>query len=102
MPFAGPNTSGDGHVFAVGGMKSSIWNGAFVNALVNGPPVVPAVESEHVAASGGLVRFTSSCLRQVYAFPAWLTCVVCAASALARPFTPSQPPYRLSKLWFSS
>src|SRR5215831_3175241 len=100
MPLAGPNTSGDGHVFAVGGMYVSIWNGAFVKWLVNAPPVLPVVESLHSALSGGEVRFTSSCLRQEYAFPAWLTCVVCAASALARPFTPSQPPYRLSKLWF--
>jgi hypothetical protein len=71
----------------------------FGNALVN---VVPVVESVHVAASGGDVRLTSSCFRHVNGVPFWLTCVFSAAVAFALPFTPSHPPYRLSKLWFSS
>src|SRR5262249_4485625 len=95
----GPNTVGFGQVTSCGWMKASIWNGAFVNALVNDGVTV---ESVHVAASGGDVRLTSSCCRQLNAVPLWFTCVVCAASALARPLTPSQPPNRLSKLWFSS
>ena len=79
-----------------------VFSSAFVKWLENGPPVVPAVESLHTTESGGDVRFTSSCFRHEYATPAWLTCVVCAASAFARPFTFSHPPKRLSKLWFSS
>ena len=72
----------------------------FENALLNDDPVV---ESVHVVASGdGEVRLTSSCLRQLNGAPDWFTWVVCAASALPRPLTPSQLPYRLSKLWFSS
>jgi len=78
-------------------------NGAFPKWLTKLPPGVPGVVSVHVVVSGlGAWRFASFCFRQVYALPASLTCVVCAVSALARPLTPSQPPYRLSKLWFSS
>jgi hypothetical protein len=70
-----------------------------VKALANDVPVVVSV---HVVASGdGDVNFTSFCFRQLYGTPACVTCVVWAASALARPLTPSQPPKRLSKLWFS-
>ena len=78
-------------------------NGSFAKWLAKLPPGVPGVESVHVAVSGlGACRFASFCLRQLYALPASFTCVVCAASAFERPLTPSQPPYRLSKLWFSS
>ncbi len=51
-------------------------------------------------------RFASSWYRHSYGAnelgPVCPSCVVCAASASERPRVPSQPPYRLSKLWFSS
>src|SRR3954469_10710983 len=86
---------GDGHVFAVAGISGSIVNHVFLNALEN-----ECALSVHVEASAA--RFTSFWRRHVYAVPCWSTCVVWAASAFFRPFTPSHPPYRLSKLWFSS
>src|SRR3954447_21581432 len=89
-----------GHVVSAGLMNVSIWNGAFVNALVNAAPVAGFVSLHDCGWTAA--RFTSSCSRHAYGLPFWSTCVFCAAVALARPFTPSQPPYRLSKLWFSS
>src|SRR6266516_760638 len=92
VPFATPGgcanaSEGFGHVVAVAGMNLSIVKNVFVNALA-----MLCAESVHVALSGGDVRLTSFCNRQEYAAPAWSTCVVCAVSALAIPFTPSQPP----------
>src|SRR5689334_24463556 len=90
---------GAGQLVAVGATTSSIAKGRFGKALSNDDAVVVSV---HVAASGdGDVNFTSFCFRQVYGFPPCPTWAVWAASALARPLTPSQPPKRLSKLWFS-
>src|SRR6059058_5807219 len=86
-----------GHVVSAGLMKSSIVNGPFRKWLVN---VVPVVASVHVA--GSAARLTSFCIRHVYGWPASLTWVFFSAGAVVRPRTPSQPPYRLSKLWFSS
>ena len=80
-------------------MYCSIENGAFGKWLVNGVPVEVSVQSP---GSGGDVRLTSFCSRQVYSSPFCAIWFVCASGASARPFTPSQPPYRLSKLWFSS
>ena len=51
----------------------SIEKGALVNALENDVPVVVSV---HVAGSGGDVRLTSFCLRQLNGVPAWLTWIV--------------------------
>src|SRR5690348_4265119 len=76
-----------GHVVSDGLMKSSIVNGAFVNALVN---VVPVVESVQFA--GSAARLTSSCIRQLYGVPASFSCVVLSGVAALRPRTPSQPP----------
>jgi hypothetical protein len=76
-------------VVSAGAMKSSIRNGSLVKWLSNG---VAVVVSWQVALRGGVARLTSSCSRHVKGVPAWLTWVVCAASALARPLTPSQPP----------
>jgi hypothetical protein len=74
--------------------------------LGNGVAVVVSV---HVVLSGaaGLAgdcacRFTSSWYRHWNGTPFSFTWSVCAGSAFSRPLTPSQPPYRLSKLWFSS
>ncbi len=97
-PF-GANTPGCGHVRASFGMNASIENGAFGKWLLNAVPVLVSVQS---AGCGGDVRLTSFCSRQLYRSPFWPIWFVRAASAFARPFTPSQPPYRLSKLWFSS
>src|SRR3954451_20358871 len=98
--FENANSGFGGHVLSAGLMKLSIVNGAFPKWLVNGPPGGPGVASLHVCESAA--RLTSFCFRQLYVLPAWLTCFVWVASAFDRPFTPSQPPYRLSKLWFSS
>jgi hypothetical protein len=70
-------------------------NGAFAKWLVNEEPVVVSV---HSVPSGGEARFTSTWRRHVNGVPAWLTCVVWAGVAVVSPLTPSQPPYRLSKL----
>src|SRR5690349_10710442 len=88
-PF-GANTPGCGHVRASFGMYASIENGAFLKWLVNAGD--PGVASAQSAGSGGDVRLTSFWKRQLKIFPASLTCSVCAASAFARPLTPSQPP----------
>src|SRR5438552_13164431 len=88
----GANTPGCGHVRASFGMYCSIEKGAFVKWLTNVVPVVVSVQS---ADSGeGAVRLTSFCNRQSYGVrdAASPTSSVCASSALARPFTPSQPP----------
>jgi hypothetical protein len=88
-PFGKLNAlSAGGHVFAVPGMNWSIVKNRFVNALANDVAVVASVQ---VAPSGGVARFASFCFRHVKGAPAWLTWVWCEA-ALARPFTPSQPP----------
>ena len=68
-------TPGSGQVVAVGGISESIVNGAFVKWLVN---VVAVVESVHVAGSGGDVRFTSCCSRQLNGSPDWFTCLTLA------------------------
>ena len=85
----GAETPGAGHVVAAGGMKSSIVNGALVKWLVNAVGVVVSVQRDD---SGGEVRLTSSCCRQAYGVPAWLTWRVCAGSAVRSPRTPSQRP----------
>src|SRR5579871_5981760 len=98
LPFATPfaaKTPGAGQVVSVGAMKLSIAKGLFANALLNAVPC--AFVPEHVCVSGGTVRFTSTCCRQLHGEPFWSTCVQVAAVAFERPFTPSQPPYRLSK-----
>src|SRR5580765_1001812 len=97
-PF-GANTPGCGHVRASFEMYCSIEKGALVKWLENGAPVLVSVQSD---GCGGDVRFTSFCSRQLYRRPFWPIWFVRAASAFERPFTPSQPPYKLSKLWFSS
>src|SRR4029077_2115505 len=86
-------------------------NGLLVKWLVKAVAVVLSVQS---AARGGEGRVTAFWSKQVYAcegrHPACgvgkqvscVTWIVWAAGALARPLTPSHPPYRLSKLWFSS
>ena len=102
LPFGTPcaaKTFGGGHVVAVAGMNESMLNGELVKSLLNGLPL--ASVPEHATGCGGDVRFTSFCSRQVYAVPFIPICVICAEVAPERPFTPSQPPYRLSKLWFS-
>jgi len=91
-PWAAKAPTGFGQVVALAGMNWSIRNGEFLNALV----------ALQLAVSGGTVRLTSFCGRQASGAPAWSTWVVCAWSAFDSPSTPSQPPYRLSKLWFSS
>src|SRR5512133_2329423 len=85
-PF-GAKTPGCGHVRASFGMYCSIENGAFTKWLANG-----GVVFVHVADNGGDVKFTSFWSRHWYAAPDCPTCVVCEASAFARPLTPSQPP----------
>src|SRR2546422_11253879 len=99
-PF-GAKTPGCGQVLALEGIYSSIEKGVLPKWLLNGvlllAGTVPVVSS-HVASSGGDVRFTSFCRRQLKVDPSCLICSVWAASALARPFTPSQAPDRLSKL----
>ena len=60
-PF-GAKTPGCGQVRALAGMYVSMPNGAFGKWLVN---VVAVVVSVHVAVSGGEVRLTSFCKRQV-------------------------------------
>jgi hypothetical protein len=90
LPCANASSGFGGHVVSVGASQSSIVNGALTKWLMKLPPGVPGVESEHVA--GSAARFTSLIFRQLYAFPASLTWVVCAASAFAVPFTPSQAP----------
>ena len=92
--------SGFGHVAAVAGMKSSIVNGWFRKWLAYAMPF--GVVLLQTLESGGVVRFTSSWNRHEYGTPFWSTCVTCDPVAFWGPFTPSQPPYRLSKLWFSS
>jgi hypothetical protein len=57
--------------------------------LLNAVPVVVSVQ---VVLSGGDVRLTSFWSRHWYGVPLWPTWRVCAASACARPVTPSQPP----------
>src|ERR1044072_6820394 len=82
----GPGTGlSCGQVVSVGLMIGSIRNQVF--------------DSPHVPVCATML--TSSCGRHGYALPFWSTCVVLPATAFARPLTPSQPPYRLSKLWFS-
>ena len=68
---------------------------------------IPCAPSWQVLDSGGEVRLTSSCSRQPYGVPSWAVCVVVAAVASGSPstcwpLTGPQPPYRLSKEWFSS
>src|SRR5690349_15674158 len=93
VPFRKPCAAnvpfGFGHVVSDGAMSESIRNGAFGNALENAVDVVLSV---HVEVSGGDVRLTSFCIRQVKGAPAWLRWMVWAGSALAMPFTPSHPP----------
>src|SRR5438067_508205 len=90
-PF-GAKTPGCGHVRAPAGMYASMLNGWLVKWLVKVVPVVESVQS----GPGADTRFTSFCIKQVYAGGGdvllCITWVVCAASAAARPFTPSQPP----------
>jgi hypothetical protein len=58
IPFGCANASeAPGQVVAVDGMKLSIVNHVFSNALS-----MPCSASWQVAGSGGYVRFTSSCL----------------------------------------
>src|SRR5438874_943027 len=97
-PF-GAKTPGCGQVRASFGMYCSMLKGVLRKWLVKVVLVVVSVQS---AGSGGDVRLTSFCSKQWYGAPACPICVVWPASALARPLTASQPPYRLSKLWFSS
>src|SRR5262249_23968058 len=95
MPLAGPLTFCAGHVFAVAGMNASILNSAPLKKwLVNMVPVT----SVHCEESGGTVRLTSTCLRQVKAGPAWFSFGSAPGFAFERLLTPSQPPYKLSKL----
>src|SRR5947209_1420134 len=94
VPFAQPfgranSWPGCGHVVSDGAMKSSIVNHVFGKWLTN---VVAVVRSVQSAGSGGEVRLTSFCIRHVYGEPPCPICVVWAASAFARPFTPTQPP----------
>src|SRR3954449_7034125 len=89
-----------GHVVSAGLMKSLMLKRSFGKWLVNAAPDAGFVSLHDCGWTAA--RFTSSCSRHAYGWPFWSTCVFCAAVALARPFTPSQPPYRLSKLWFSS
>ena len=86
-PF-GAKTPGCGQVSALAGRMLSMLNSAFVNALEG----AVAGGSVQVAASGGDVKFTSSCFRHVNGAPAWSICLTWAVVAFARPFTPSQPP----------
>ena len=58
----GADTPGAGHVVADAGMNSSIRNGSLKKWLLNAFDVVVSV---HRAESGGDVRFTSFCSRQV-------------------------------------
>ena len=94
--------AGSGQVASVGLMKRSIANGLFVKWLTTLCAV--SVQS---AGWGGLASLASFCGRQESFVPSWATWVVCAAVARGRPFTrcpltEPQPPYRLSKEWFSS
>ena len=66
-------------MFAEAGMCWSMVNGSFPNALVNAVPVVMSV---HIDGRGGELRLTSFCQRQAKGFPAWLTWMVWAVSAL--------------------
>src|SRR6266550_3727966 len=104
-PF-GANTPGCGQVRASFGIYASIENGELAKWLLNGVLVaagtVPVVSVQVVARGVGDVRLTSFCRRQAKTAPFCLICSVVAALALLRPLTPSQVPYRLSKLWFSS
>jgi hypothetical protein len=92
VPFGTPlgaKTPGAGQVVSLGLMAASIRNGLFLNALSNAGVTVASWQR---AGSGGEVRFTSFCFRQVYRVPAWLTCRVWLRGAFRRPSTPSQPP----------
>src|SRR5215831_16937742 len=94
VPFRNPWLAkapfGFGQVVADDGMNESTANGAFVNTF--GGEEVGAAWKPVVQPDENSARLTSFCSRHVYGAPAWETCVVCAASAFARPFTPSQPP----------
>src|ERR1700730_13158017 len=94
----GVQNPGAGELVARSGITAAIEKGALPKAEEK---VVAVVESVQVAARCGEVRFTSTCLRQLKATPAWFPCRVLPAGAEDRPFTPPQLPNRLSKLWFS-
>ncbi len=63
----------------------------------------PAVPWQVAASGVGELRLTSFWGRQASGVPSAATCVTCPELVAAEsPLTPSQPPNRLSKLWFSS